>query len=223
MPKVKIYNTDGQSAGEVELNEAVFAAPVNENVVHEVVVAHLANKRQGTQSALTRAEVRGGGIKPFRQKGTGRARQGSSRSPQYEGGGVVFAPKPRDYSKKINKKVKKAALRSTLSSKAADENIIVIDSLTMSEPKTKKMVEVLSAVKAPNALIITDGSDYNVARSASNIPNVTVTSVRRETVTGKNGEEKVVFTLPSVYDILRHEKLVLTQDAVKVLEEGLAE
>ena len=223
MPKVTLYKTDGQSAGEVELNETVFAVPVNESVMHEVVVAHLANKRQGTQSALTRAEVRGGGIKPFRQKGTGRARQGSSRSPQYEGGGVVFAPKPRDYSKKVNKKARKAALRSTLSSKVADDDIIVVESLSMSEPKTKKMVEVLRAIQAPNALIVTDGSDSNVARSASNIPNVTVTSVKRDVITTKDGEEKVVFTLPSVYDVLRHEKLELTQDAVRVLEEGLAE
>ena len=223
MPKVTLYKPDGQSAGEVELNETVFAVPVNESVMHEVVVAHLANKRQGTQSALTRAEVRGGGIKPFRQKGTGRARQGSSRSPQYEGGGVVFAPKPRDYSKKVNKKARKAALRSTLSSKVADDDIIVVESLSMSEPKTKKMVEVLRAIQAPNALIVTDGSDSNVARSASNIPNVTVTSVKRDVITTKDGEEKVVFTLPSVYDVLRHEKLELTQDAVRVLEEGLAE
>ena len=212
MPKVTMYRMDGTPSGEVELSETVFAAPVNPSVMHEVVVAHLANKRQGTQSALTRAEVRGGGIKPFRQKGTGRARQGSSRSPQYEGGGVVFAPKPRDYSKKVNKKVRQAALRSALSSKVADEDIIVLESLSMSEPKTKKMVEVLGALKAPNALIVIGGSDPNVARSASNIPNVSV-------VVSRDQDGKV--KSPSVYDVLRHDKLVLTQEALKALEEGL--
>lgn len=226
MPNVTLYKTDGQSAGEMELSETVFAAPVNTSVMHEVVVAHLANKRQGTQSALTRAEVRGGGIKPFRQKGTGRARQGSSRSPQYEGGGVVFAPKPRDYSKKVNKKVKKVALRSTLSSKAADGDLIVLESLSLDQPKTRKMVEILSAVDAPNALIVTAGSDVNVARSASNIPNVSVTVAKRDTIEKedkktKKKEEKVVYTFPSVYDILRHEKLVLTRDALEIIEEGL--
>lgn len=207
MPTVTLYKTDGTPSGEVELSETVFAAPVNESVMHEVVVAHLANCRQGTQSALTRAEVRGGGIKPFRQKGTGRARQGSSRSPQYEGGGVVFAPKPRDYSKKVNKKVRKAALRSALSSKVADEDIIVVESIRMDEPKTKQMVEILKAIQAPNALIVIDGSDLNVVRSASNIPNVSM------------GDANAL----SVYDILRHDKLVLTQDALKAIEEGLGE
>ena len=186
MPKVTMYRMDGTPSGEVELSETVFAAPVNPSVMHEVVVAHLANKRQGTQSALTRAEVRGGGIKPFRQKGTGRARQGSSRSPQYEGGGVVFAPKPRDYSKKVNKKVRQAALRSALSSKVADEDII-------GEP------------------------DLNVARSASNIPGVSVAATRSR----KKDDSKQEIMSPSVYDILGHEKLILTQDALNALEEGL--
>lgn len=207
MPKVTLYRTDGTPSGEVELSEAVFAQPVNPAVMHEVVVAHLANCRQGTQSALTRAEVRGGGIKPFRQKGTGRARQGSSRSPQYEGGGVVFAPKPRDYSKKVNKKARRTALRSALSSKVADEDVIVLENLTMSEPKTKQMIGILEAIQAPNALIVIDGADRNVVRSAANIPNVSM------------GDANAL----SVYDILRHEKLVLTQDALKAIEEGLGE
>ncbi|MBD5559385.1 MAG: 50S ribosomal protein L4 [Clostridia bacterium] len=216
MPKVTLYRTDGTPSGEVELSEAVFAAPVNPALMHEVVVAHLANRRQGTQSALTRAEVRGGGIKPFRQKGTGRARQGSSRSPQYEGGGVVFAPKPRDYSKKVNKKARQAALRSALSSKAADEDIIVVENLTMSEPKTKKMIEVLGAIKAPKALIILGEKDPNVSRSASNIPGVSV-----DVSIGAEADGSRQYMLPSVYDILRHDKLVLTQDALEVIEREL--
>lgn len=203
MPTVKVYNPDGTTAGEIELSETVFAAPINKHILHDVVVAHLANCRQGTQSALTRAEVRGGGIKPFRQKGTGRARQGSSRSPQYTGGGVVFAPKPRDYSQKINKKVRRAALRSALSSKVQDENLIVIDAFGLDAPKTKKMIEILTNIAADNALIVLDEPDMNVVRSAANLP----------------GVETAVASALSVYDILNHDKFVVTKDAVKKIEE----
>lgn len=213
MPTLKVYKQDGSQAGEIELSEVVFSAPVNENVLHEAVVAHLANKRQGTQSALTRAEVRGGGIKPFRQKGTGRARQGSSRSPQYEGGGVVFAPKPRDYSKKVNKKVRQAAIRGALSAKVADENLIVVDDITLSAPKTKDMIEILEALSAPestlivldNPEVVTDDMKEKVrcvVKSASNIP----------------GVETACATALSVYDILKHDKFIVTKDAARTIE-----
>ena len=217
MPTLDVYSQDGTKTGEIELSEVVFAAPVNENVLHEIVVAHLANRRQGTQSALTRAEVRGGGIKPFRQKGTGRARQGSSRSPQYEGGGVVFAPKPRDYSKKMNKKARRAAMRSALSSKVADGDLIVLDGFTIEEPKTKQMIKILGNVSDPNAstLIVTGtvvkdeatGRERvepapNVVKSASNLPNV----------------RTAVASALSVYDILNHDKLIVSQDAVDLIE-----
>lgn len=204
MPKVTLYKTDGTSAGEVELSEEIFAAPVNINVMHDVVVAHLANLRQGTQSALTRAEVRGGGIKPFRQKGTGRARQGSSRSPQYEGGGVVFAPKPRDYSKKINKKARRVAIKSALSSKTADDALIVVEDFSFQAPKTKEMTKILDALGVKNALIVIDGNDQNVVRSARNIADVDMTDAQRL----------------NVYDVLNHEKLILTSGAVKALRRG---
>lgn len=207
MPTVTVYTTDGAQAGDMELSDVVFAAQINENLLHDAVVAHLANCRQGTQSALTRAEVRGGGIKPFRQKGTGRARQGSSRSPQYEGGGVVFAPKPRDYSKKLNKKVRRAALRSALSSKLADENVVVVEQFDLEAPKTKEMVRILENLAAGNALIVTDAPDVNVVRSASNLP----------------GVKTAVATALSVYDILSHDKFVVTKDAVRKIEEVFGE
>lgn len=207
MPTVTVYKTDGSKAGDMELSDVVFAAQVNENLLHDAVVAHLANMRQGTQSALTRAEVRGGGIKPFRQKGTGRARQGSSRSPQYEGGGVVFAPKPRDYSKKLNKKVRRAALRSALSAKLADENLVVVDEFDLSEPKTKEMVKILNNLSADNALIVTDVPVTSVVRSASNL----------------QGVKTAIATALSVYDILNHDKFVVTQDAVRKIEEVFGE
>lgn len=206
MPKVTVYKTDGTKAGQIELSDAVFGAKINKNIMHEAVVAHLANMRQGTQSTLTRAEVRGGGIKPFRQKGTGRARQGSSRSPQYEGGGVVFAPKPRDYSMKLNRKVRRAALLSAMSSKVADEDIIVLEDLKMSAPKTKEMAAILEKLSAGKALIVTGDVDTDVVRAASNIKDVKTT----------------IATTLSVYDILKYDKFIVTKDAVKKIEEVYA-
>jgi len=206
MPTVKVFKTDGKESGNIDLNEAVFGAKINKTIMHDVVVAHLANKRQGTQSSLTRAEVRGGGIKPFRQKGTGRARQGSSRSPINEGGGVIFAPKPRDYSNKINKKVKRLALCSAMSAKVKDENIIVVEDLKINEAKTREMVKVLANLKAEKALIVTAEKDDTVVRAASNIQGVKTTMA----------------TALSVYDILKYDKFIVTKDAVAKIEEVYA-
>jgi len=206
MPTVKVYKTDGSESGKIDLNEAVFGAKINKSVMHDVVVAHLANERQGTQSALTRSEVRGGGIKPFRQKGTGRARQGSSRSPINEAGGVVFAPKPRSYSKKINKKVRRLALASAMSSKVADEDIIVLEDLKLKEAKTKEMAKVLANLKVEKALIVTGDADSDVVRAASNIQGIKTT----------------IATTLSVYDILKYDKFIVTKDAVKKIEEVYA-
>lgn len=206
MPKVTMYKTDGTKAGEFELSDAVFGGKINQSIMHDAVVAHLANKRQGTQSALTRAEVRGGGIKPFRQKGTGRARQGSSRSPINTGGGVIFAPKPRDYSKKLNKKVRRLAIISALSSKVADEDIIVLDKFEMKEAKTKEMAAVLKNLKAEKALIVTGEKNEDVVRSAANI----------------QGVKTSIATALSVYDILKYDKFIITQDAAKAIEEVYA-
>lgn len=203
MPKVALYNITGAQVGEVELSEEIFAAPVNTAVMHEVVKAYLANQRQGTQSALTRSEVRGGGIKPWRQKGTGRARQGSTRSPQWRHGGVVFAPKPRDYRISVNKKVKRLAMKSALSSKVNENELIVFNALDIAAPKTKEMVKVLDAVAAEKALIVLAEKDEIVERAASNIPNVKTT---------------LVGTL-NVYEILKYDKLILTQDALAKVEE----
>lgn len=206
MPTVKVLKADGGQAGTIDLNEVIFAAQINEPIMHDVVVAHLANKRQGTQSALTRAEVRGGGIKPFRQKGTGRARQGSSRSPINEGGGVVFAPKPRSYETKINKKVRRNALLSALSSKASNDDIIVVEELTLKAPKTKEMIKILKNLSAENALIVTADKDEAVIRAAGNIPDV----------------ETIPASILNVYDILNHEKLIVTKDAIAKIEEVYA-
>lgn len=206
MPKVALYTTDGKTAGDITLSDVVFGGKINESIMHDAVVAHLANKRQGTQSALTRAEVRGGGIKPFRQKGTGRARQGSSRRPGNEAGGVVFAPKPRSYDKKLNKKVRKLAIISAISSKVADENIIVLKDFDMSAPKTKEMVKILDNLKAQRALIVTDVKKDDVIRSAANLQGVKTT----------------LATTLSVYDILRYDKFIITQDAAKAIEEVYA-
>ncbi|MDR1619387.1 MAG: 50S ribosomal protein L4 [Clostridiales bacterium] len=203
MPKVAVFNISGAKVGEVSLSEEIFAAPVNIPVMHEVVKAYLANQRQGTQSALTRAEVRGGGIKPWRQKGTGRARQGSTRSPQWRHGGVVFAPKPRDYRLHVNKKVRRIAMRSALSSKARDGEIILFNALDIPEAKTKEMVKTLHAVNAEKALIVLANTDEKVRRAAGNIPNVKTTLVN---------------TL-NVYEILKYDKLILTEDALKKVEE----
>lgn len=206
MANVAVMNMNGENVGNIELNDAVFGIEANEHVMHLAVVQYLANQRQGTQSAKTRAEVRGGGRKPWRQKGTGRARQGSTRSPQWTGGGVVFAPKPRNYSFKLNRKVKRLALQSALSCKVAENKIIVLDELTLNEIKTKEMVKVLENIKCGKALIVMDGSNKNVMLSARNIPDVKTASVN---------------TI-NVYDLLKYNTLVVTKDAVAKIEEVYA-
>ena len=206
MATISVVNTDGKEVETLELSDKIFGVEINEGIVHKAVVAQLANKRQGTQSALTRSEVRGGGRKPWRQKGTGHARQGSIRAPQWTGGGVVFAPKPREYSKKINKKESRLALFSALTSKLQDEKLIVVDSLAFDAPKTKEFVKVLENIKASKALVVLEGENENVVLSARNIPDVD-TEVR---------------TAINVYDILKHDSLVMTKDAVKALEEVYA-
>ena len=203
MPNVALYDITGKVIGDIELSENVFGQPVNEPVLHQVVVAHLANCRQGTQSAKTRSEVSGGGKKPYRQKGTGRARQGSTRAPQWTHGGVVFAPKPRDYSQKVNAKVRRVALKSALSSKVADSELIVFDALNIEAPKTKEMVKVLKAVEAEKALIVLADKDETVERAAANIPGVKTTQVG---------------TL-NTYEVLKYKKLILTKDSVAKIEE----
>ena len=207
MPTVALYNTDGSKVGDIELNEKVFGAKVNADVMHEVVVNYLANQRQGTQSTKTRSEVRGGGAKPWRQKGTGRARQGSTRSPQWAGGGVALGPKPRDYRYPVNKKVRQLALKSALSSKVVDENMIVLENLTLDSIKTKEMVKVLSNLGVNDkALIVLADNDKNVVMSAKNIKGVNATFV---------GEI-------NTYDILNHTKCIIVKDAVAKLEEVYA-
>ncbi len=206
MVKVALYNMDGKECGQIELKDEIFNVEVNTVVMHEVVVAHLANRRQGTQSAKTRAEVRGGGRKPYRQKGTGRARQGSIRSPQWVGGGVVFAPKPRDYSKKVNKKVRRIALKSALTSRVQEDKLIVLENLNLEEIKTKAMVGVLNNFNVEKALVVLDGDNQNVVLSARNIPNVK--TVRADML--------------NVYDILKYETFVATKDAVAKIEEVYA-
>ena len=203
MPNVALYDITGKVIGDIELSENVFGQPVNEPVLHQVVVAHLANCRQGTQSAKTRSEVSGGGKKPYRQKGTGRARQGSTRAPQWTHGGVVFAPKPRDYSQKVNAKVRRIALKSALSSKVADSELIVFDALNIEAPKTKEMVKVLKAVDVDKALIVLPDKDETVERAAANIPGVKTT---------------LVGTL-NTYEVLKYKKLILTKDSVAKIEE----
>ena len=203
MPKVAVYDITGKAVGEIELSDNIFGQEVNANVLHEVVKAYLANQRQGTQSALTRAEVSGGGIKTWRQKGTGRARQGSTRSPQWRHGGVVFAPKPRDYTIRVNKKVKRLAMKSALSSKVLDTDLIVFNELNLAAAKTKEMVKTLEAVKADKALIVLPESNETVERAVRNIPGVRTT---------------LVGTL-NVYEILKYRKLILTEASVKKIEE----
>ena len=207
MAKVSVYNMEGSEVEKMDLNDGVFAVEVNENLVHKAVVLQLANKRQGTQSAKTRSEVRGGGRKPWRQKGTGHARQGSIRAPQWTGGGVVFAPQPRDYSFKMNKKEKVAALKSALTAKVNEEKFFVMDSLKFDEIKTKKMVSVLDALKTEKALVVLDGEDNdNVVLSARNIPGV-----------------RTVYTNAiNVYDILKYDNVVITKAAVAKIEEVYA-
>lgn len=207
MPNVKVLNMSGKEVGEVTLSDAIFGIEPNDSVVHDVVKNHLANCRQGTQSALTRAEVSGGGIKPWRQKGTGRARQGSIRAPQWYHGGIVFAPKPRDYSYTLNKKVKRLAMKSVLSAKAAEGNIVVVDSIKMTAPKTKDFKAFLKAVNADcKALIVTAEADELVIKSASNIP----------------GIETTFANIINVYDILNAKKFVVDQAALAKIEEVFA-
>ena len=207
MLKTNVYDMNGKQVGEVELSEAIFGIEPNESVVHDVVKNHLANCRQGTQSALTRAEVSGGGKKPWRQKGTGHARQGSTRAPQWTHGGIVFAPKPRDYSYTLNKKVRRLALKSALSAKAQSENIVVIDEIKMDEIKTKKFAGFLSAVNADSkALVVTAEVNENVVLSARNIPGVKTTFAN----------------LINVYDILNAKKLVLDKAALEKIQEVFA-
>lgn len=206
MAKVSVYNIEGNKVGDMELNDAVFGVEVNEHLVHMAVVSQLANKRQGTQSAKTRSEVSGGGRKPWRQKGTGHARQGSTRAPQWTGGGIVFAPKPRDYSFKMNKKEKNLALKSVLTSKVAEDKLIVLDSISFDEIKTKKMVAVLNNFKADKALVVLNDNDKNVILSAKNIPDV----------------KTALTNTINVYDILKYDKLIVTKDAVATIEEVYA-
>ena len=206
MAKLSVYNIEGNQVGEIELNDAVFCVEVNENLMHKAVVAQLAASRQGTQSAKTRSEVSGGGRKPWRQKGTGHARQGSTRSPQWTGGGVVFAPKPRDYSFKMNKKEKRIALLSALSSKVADNKIVVLDAFNLDEVKTKKFAEVMSNLKVDKALVVIEGENKNVVLSGRNIPTVKVSATNEI----------------NTYDVLKYETLVVTKAAVEKLEEVYA-
>lgn len=204
MPKVEVLNIKGENVGEIELNETLFAADIAETAVYDAVKSQLANKRQGTQSAKTRAEVRGGGRKPFRQKGTGRARQGSIRAPHYTGGGIVFAPKPRDYSYKIPKKMRRKALYSVLTSKVNDNELIVLDELKLDSYKTKEANEILTNINAnKKAYVVIAENDDKVYRSFRNIEGCNV--------------EKA--NLINVYDLLRHDKLVITKDAINKLEE----
>ena len=204
MPNAKLFNMAGQQIGEVELSEAIFGIEPNQYVVHDVVKNHLANCRQGTQSALTRAEVSGGGRKPWRQKGTGHARQGSTRAPQWTHGGIVFAPKPRDYSYTLNKKVKRLALKSVLSAKAASGNLLVVDGLGMNEIKTKTFQGFLNAVEADKAVVVT--SCANVVKSARNIPGVVTTPAN----------------LINVYDIVNANQLIIDKAALATIEEVFA-
>ena len=207
MANVSVYNMEGSEVGKLDLNDAVFGVEVNTHLVHQAVVLQLANKRQGTQSAKTRSEVSGGGRKPWRQKGTGHARQGSTRSPQWTGGGVVFAPTPRDYSFKMNKKEKAGAIKSALTTKVNEEKFFVMDSLKFDEIKTKKMVGVLDALKVNKALVVLDGEDNdNVEVSARNIA----------------GVRTVYSNAINVYDILKYDTIIITKSAVAKIEEVYA-
>ena len=206
MATVSVKNMEGKEVGTIELSDAVFGVDINEHLVHMAVVAQLANKRQGTQKAKTRSEVSGGGRKPWRQKGTGHARQGSTRAPQWKGGGVVFAPTPRDYSFKMNKKEKRAALKSALTSRVQENKLIVLDELKLNEIKTKAMVNVLNNLKVSKALVVTKENDKNVTLSARNIP----------------GVKTALTNTINVYDILKYNTVVLTKDAVATIEEVYA-
>ena len=206
MAKVSVYNMEGKEVETMELDDAVFGVDVNEHLVHMAVVQQLANNRQGTQKAKTRAEVRGGGRKPWRQKGTGHARQGSTRAPQWTGGGVVFAPTPRDYSFKLNKKEKRAALKSALSSRVAENKFVVVDELKFDAIKTKDFAKVMSNLGVEKALVVINDNDTNVVMSAKNIP--TVKTASTSTI--------------NVYDILKYNTVVVTKDAVNTIQEVYA-
>ena len=206
MANVTVYNMEGKEVGTIELNDAVFGVEINEHLVHMAVVNQLANNRQGTQKAKTRSEVSGGGRKPWRQKGTGHARQGSTRAPQWTGGGMVFAPVPRDYSFKMNKKEKRAALKSALTSRVQANKLIVLDQLTIDAPKTKAMQNVLNSLNVNKALVVTKENDANVVLSARNIPDV---------------KTALVNTI-NVYDVMKYNTVVLTKDAVAAIEEVYA-
>ena len=206
MANVSVYNIEGKEVGTIDLNDAVFGVEVNEHLVHMAVVSQLANKRQGTQKAKTRSEVSGGGRKPWRQKGTGHARQGSTRAPQWTGGGVVFAPVPRDYSFKMNKKEKRAALKSVLTSRVQENKFLVVDELKFDEIKTKKMQGVLDALKVKKALVVLKDNDQNVLLSARNIADV----------------RTVLTSTLNVFDILKYDTVVVTKAAVENIEEVYA-
>ena len=206
MAKVSVYNMEGKQVGDIELNDAVFGVEVNNHLVHMAVVNQLANNRQGTQSAKTRSEVSGGGRKPWKQKGTGHARQGSTRAPQWTGGGIVFAPKPRDYSFKMNKKEKQLALKSALTSRVQENKFIVVDEIKLEEAKTKKFAEALNNLKVSKALVVLNSNDANVVRSAKNIP--TVKTALTNTI--------------NVYDILKYDTVVIDKAAVATIEEVYA-
>lgn len=202
--ELKVFNIEGKQVGTMEVDETIFGADYNQALIHQVIVAQLANKRQGTKSTLTRAEVRGGGIKPFRQKGTGRARQGSIRAPQWKKGGVVFAPKPRDFSKKINKKMKSAAMKSALSEKVRNNEFIVIEDIKLEQAKTKLMAAILKKFEITRkALLVLNGENETVVRAARNIQGVSISNSN----------------LLNVYEIVSNGKCIITKDAVKELEE----
>ena len=206
MANVSVYNMEGKEVGTIELNDAVFGVEVNEHLVHMAVVAQLANKRQGTQKAKTRSEVSGGGRKPWRQKGTGHARQGSTRAPQWTGGGVVFAPTPRDYTIRLNKKEKRLALKSVLTNCVNENKFIVLDELKFDEIKTKKMQAVLDALNVSKALVVLNENDTNVVKSVSNIANI----------------QTALTNTINVYDILKYNTVVVTKAAVATIEEVYA-
>ena len=206
MAKVAVYNMEGKEVDSIELNDSIFGVEINEPLVHMAVLQQLANNRQGTQKAKTRSEVRGGGRKPWRQKGTGHARQGSTRSPQWTGGGVVFAPTPRDYSFKLNKKEKRAALKSVLTSKVAENKFVVVDELKLDEIKTKKFVQVMNNLKVEKALVVLNDMDTNVIASAANIPTV------------KTAQTNEL----NVFDALKYDKVVVTKAALATIEEVYA-
>ena len=206
MANVAVYNMEGKEVDKIELNDSIFGVEINEHLVHMAVLQQLANKRQGTQKAKTRSEVRGGGRKPWRQKGTGHARQGSTRSPQWTGGGVVFAPTPRDYSFKLNKKEQRAALKSALTSRVVENKFVVVDELKLDEIKTKKFVEVLKNLNVEKALVVLNDMDEKVIASAANIPTVKTTQTNEL----------------NVFDVLKYDTVVVTKAAVATIEEVYA-